>query len=97
MKHVIQQGKEITVRHRQRKLYTNDSGNKWQIYKQTTWSHIVFEHPATFETLAMEPAKEEIIEDLVTFSKSKDFDARTGKTWKRGYLLYVPPGPESLP
>ncbi|KAL9372598.1 hypothetical protein Peur_034842 [Populus x canadensis] len=90
------QGKEITVRHRQRKLYTNDSGNKWQIYKQTTWSHIVFEHPATFETLAMEPAKEEII-DLVTFSKSKDFDARTGKTWKRGYLFYVPTGPESLP
>ena len=90
MKHVIQQGKEITVRHR--KLYTNDSGNKWQIYKQTTWSHIVFEHPATVETLAMEPAKKEIIEDLVTFSKSKDFDARTGKTWKRGYLLYGPPG-----
>ena len=53
----------------------------------------MFEHPATFETLAMEPAKEEeIIEDLVTFSKSKHFYARTGKTWKRGYLLYGPPG-----
>jgi chaperone BCS1 len=78
-----------------RKLYTNDSGNKWQIYKQTTWSYTVFKHPATVETLAMEPAKEEIIEDLVTFSKSKDFYARTGKTWKRGDLLYGPP--ESLP
>ncbi|KAG5234086.1 mitochondrial chaperone [Salix suchowensis] len=93
LKHVMQQGKEIRVRHRQRKLYTNDSGNKWQIYKQTTWSHIVFEHPATFETLAMEPAKkEEIIEDLVTFSKSKDFYGRIGRAWKRGYLLYGPPG-----
>uniref|UniRef100_A0A6N2L250 AAA+ ATPase domain-containing protein n=1 Tax=Salix viminalis TaxID=40686 RepID=A0A6N2L250_SALVM len=93
LKHVMQQGKEIRVRHRQRKLYTNDSGNKWQIYKQTPWSHIVFEHPATFETLAMEPAKkEEIIEDLVTFSKSKDFYGRIGKAWKRGYLLYGPPG-----
>ncbi|KAL3575243.1 hypothetical protein D5086_023344 [Populus alba] len=60
--------------------------------RQTSWSHIVFEHPATFETLAMEPAKEEIIEDLVTFSKSKHFYARTGKTLKRGYLLYGPPG-----
>ncbi|KAJ6977384.1 hypothetical protein NC653_029326 [Populus alba x Populus x berolinensis] len=76
-----------------RKLYTNDSGNKWQIYRQTSWSHIVFEHPATFETLAMEPAKEEeIIEDLVTFSKSKHFYARTGRTLKLGYLLYGPPG-----
>ncbi|KAJ6875374.1 hypothetical protein NC652_034939 [Populus alba x Populus x berolinensis] len=41
----------------------------------------------------MEPAKkQEIIEDLVTFSKSKDFYARIGKAWKRGYLLYGPPG-----
>lgn len=93
LKHVMQQGKEIRVRNRQRKLYTNGSGNKWQIYKQTMWNHIVFEHPATFETLAMEPAKkQEIIEDLVTFSKSKDFYARIGKAWKRGYLLYGPPG-----
>ncbi|KAJ6970377.1 hypothetical protein NC653_034846 [Populus alba x Populus x berolinensis] len=83
LKHVMQQGKEIRVRNRQRKLYTN----------QTMWNHIVFEHPATFETLAMEPAKkQEIIEDLVTFSKSKDFYARIGKAWKRGYLLYGPPG-----
>ncbi|TQD88907.1 hypothetical protein C1H46_025499 [Malus baccata] len=36
--------------------------------------------------------KKEIIEDLVTFSKSKDFYARIGKAWKRGYLLYGPPG-----
>ncbi|XP_011028680.1 PREDICTED: probable mitochondrial chaperone BCS1-B [Populus euphratica] len=93
LKHVIQQGKEIRVRNRQRKLYTNGSGNKWHIYKQTMWNHIVFEHPATFETLAMEHAKkQEIIEDLVTFSKSKDFYARIGKAWKRGYLLYGPPG-----
>jgi chaperone BCS1 len=57
------------------------------------WSHIVFEHPATFETMAMEPEKKkEIIQDLVTFSKSKDFYARIGKAWKRGYLLFGPPG-----
>ncbi|CAK7322908.1 unnamed protein product [Dovyalis caffra] len=93
LKHVMQQGKDIRLKNRQRKLYTNGSANKWQIYKQTGWSHIVFEHPATFQTLAMEPAKkQEIIEDLVTFSKSKDFYARIGKAWKRGYLLYGPPG-----
>ena len=47
----------------------------------------------TFETLAMEQEKKrEIVEDLLTFSKSKDFYAKIGKAWKRGYLLYGPPG-----
>ncbi|XP_002511494.2 AAA-ATPase ASD, mitochondrial isoform X1 [Ricinus communis] len=93
LQHVVREGKEIRVRNRQRKLYTNSPGYKWPSYKQTMWSHIVFEHPATFETMALEPEKkQEIIEDLLTFSKSKDFYARIGKAWKRGYLLYGPPG-----
>jgi ATP-dependent 26S proteasome regulatory subunit len=93
LEHVVKEGKEIRVRNRQRKLYTNSPGYKWPSYKQTMWSHIVFEHPATFETMAMEPEKKrEIIEDLLTFSKSKDFYAKVGKAWKRGYLLYGPPG-----
>lgn len=93
LEHVMREGKEIRLRNRQRKLYTNSPGYKWPSYKQTMWSHIVFEHPATFETMAMEPEKKkEIIEDLLTFSKSKDFYARIGKAWKRGYLLYGPPG-----
>lgn len=93
LEHVMREGKEIRLRNRQRKLYTNSPGYKWPSYKQTMWSHIVFEHPATFDTMAMEPEKKkEIIEDLLTFSKSRDFYARIGKAWKRGYLLYGPPG-----
>ncbi|KAH7550379.1 hypothetical protein JRO89_XS13G0180900 [Xanthoceras sorbifolium] len=93
LEHVVREGKEIRMRNRQRKLYTNSPGYKWPSFKQTMWSHIVFEHPATFETMALEPEKkQEIIEDLLTFSKSKDFYARIGKAWKRGYLLYGPPG-----
>ncbi|XP_050223767.1 AAA-ATPase ASD, mitochondrial-like [Mercurialis annua] len=93
LQHVVSEGKEIRVRNRQRKLYTNSPNYKWPSYKQTMWSHIVFEHPATFDTMALEPEKkQEIIEDLVTFSNSKDFYARIGKAWKRGYLLYGPPG-----
>ncbi|WJX15318.1 hypothetical protein P8452_05471 [Trifolium repens] len=34
----------------------------------------------------------EIVDDLIRFSKSKDYYARIGKPWKRGYLLYGPPG-----
>ncbi|KAL6175576.1 hypothetical protein ACLB2K_052215 [Fragaria x ananassa] len=93
LNHVVKQGREIRVKNRQRKLYTNSPGYKWPSYKQTMWSHIVFEHPATFETMALEPEmKKGIIEDLVTFSQSRDFYARIGKAWKRGYLLYGPPG-----
>ncbi|RRT41674.1 hypothetical protein B296_00057639 [Ensete ventricosum] len=41
----------------------------------------------------MDPKKkQEIMNDLETFSKSRDYYAKLGKTWKRGYLLYGPPG-----
>jgi SpoVK/Ycf46/Vps4 family AAA+-type ATPase len=57
------------------------------------WSFVNFDHPTTFETLAMEPAKKKkIIDDLDAFRNNRDFYRRTGKPWKRGYLLYGPPG-----
>ncbi|KAJ7970937.1 AAA-ATPase [Quillaja saponaria] len=81
---VLKEGKAIKVKNRQRKLYTNNG---------SYWSHVVFEHPATFQTLAMEAEKKkEIIDDLITFSKAEEFYARIGRAWKRGYLLYGPPG-----
>ncbi|XP_050913811.1 AAA-ATPase ASD, mitochondrial-like [Lathyrus oleraceus] len=93
IKHVLKQGKEIAMRNRQRKLYTNNPSSGWYGYKQSKWSHIVFEHPATFETLAMEKKKkEEVIKDLLKFRNGKDYYAKIGKAWKRGYLLYGPPG-----
>jgi len=52
-----------------------------------------FEHPKTFDTLAMDPAKKkEIMDDLDAFRGGKDYYTRVGKAWKRGYLLYGPPG-----
>ncbi|KAJ7974472.1 AAA-ATPase [Quillaja saponaria] len=93
LNHVLDQGKAISVENRQLKLYTNNSSDNWYGYKSTKWSHVVFEHPATFETLAMErKKKEEILDDLVKFSKGKEYYAKIGKAWKRGYLLYGPPG-----
>lgn len=84
LNYVMKEGKAIKVKNRQRKLYTNNG---------SYWSHVVFEHPASFQTLAMEPEKkEEIIDDLITFSKAEEFFARIGRAWKRGYLLYGPPG-----
>ncbi|GJX76231.1 AAA-ATPase ASD, mitochondrial-like protein [Tanacetum coccineum] len=84
LEHVIKSGKEIKIKNRLRKLYTNNGSH---------WTQVVFEHPATFQTLAMNPhKKQEIIEDLTTFSKAEDFYTRIGRAWKRGYLLYGPPG-----
>ncbi|XP_057447559.1 AAA-ATPase ASD, mitochondrial-like [Lotus japonicus] len=93
IQHVLDEGKKISSRNRQLKLYTNNHGNNWSTYNSTKWSHIHFEHPARFETLAMDPKKkEEIINDLDVFRDGKEYYAKVGKAWKRGYLLYGPPG-----
>ncbi|XVE83861.1 hypothetical protein DITRI_Ditri16bG0122000 [Diplodiscus trichospermus] len=91
--HVLKEGKAIATKNRQRKLYSNNPSNNWYGYKRSKWSNVVFEHPATFDTLAMDAnMKEEIKNDLMKFSKGKDYYARIGKAWKRGFLLYGPPG-----
>ncbi|VVA27250.1 PREDICTED: AAA-ATPase [Prunus dulcis] len=57
------------------------------------WEAINLEHPATFQTVAMEPElKKTVLEDLDRFVKRKEFYQSVGRAWKRGYLLYGPPG-----
>ncbi|KAJ8499869.1 hypothetical protein OPV22_010421 [Ensete ventricosum] len=91
--HVLREGREVGLRKRQRKLYTNNPSDNWYGYKRTVWSHIVFEHPSTFDTLAMDPGKKrELMDDLIAFRNGKEYYAKIGKAWKRGYLLYGPPG-----
>ncbi|KAG6412756.1 hypothetical protein SASPL_125442 [Salvia splendens] len=97
LKHVLEQGKEIAVRERKRKLFTNsrenEGGGGSHFLRRRLWSEVVFDHPATFQTLAMDPEKKKgIIDDLTNFSESKDYYKSVGKAWKRGYLLYGPPG-----
>lgn len=57
------------------------------------WESTVFKHPASFETLAMDPdLKDSIIRDLDLFLQRKKYFQSVGRAWKRGYLLYGPPG-----
>lgn len=57
------------------------------------WESVPFKHPSTFDTLAMDPAQKEVImADLMDFAAGKAFYEKTGRAWKRGYLLYGPPG-----
>ncbi|KAJ4822977.1 hypothetical protein Tsubulata_000346 [Turnera subulata] len=75
------------LNHRQKlNIYTYDQ-------EYSMWEPTVFKHPATFETLALEPElKQFIINDLDLFVKRKEYFQCVGRAWKRGYLLYGPPG-----
>ncbi|MCE0482486.1 hypothetical protein HAX54_041283 [Datura stramonium] len=93
LKHVMEEGRAIEFKNKKQRIYCNDNLISWILRVYRPWSHINFEHPATFDTLAMDPRKkEEIINDLIAFTKGKDYYSKVGKAWKRGYLLYGPPG-----
>ncbi|KNA25826.1 hypothetical protein SOVF_002930 [Spinacia oleracea] len=48
------------------------------------WNPVEFNHPATFDTLAMDPEKKrEIVADLLKFRDSEAYYSRIGKAWKR--------------
>ncbi|GKU97053.1 hypothetical protein SLEP1_g10236 [Rubroshorea leprosula] len=93
IKHVVEEGKAIAERNRKKRLYSNNPSEAGGRFSSNKWSNVAFEHPATFDTLAMEPEKKEKIKnELVKFRKGKEYYAKIGKAWKRGYLLYGPPG-----
>ncbi|KAL3845261.1 hypothetical protein ACJIZ3_002664 [Penstemon smallii] len=84
---ILRKSKEIKEEIKTVKLHTVD-------YNGTDyWSSVVLNHPAIFDTMAMDPCiKNELIEDLDRFVSRKDYYRRVGKAWKRGYLFYGPPG-----
>ncbi|KAJ4749644.1 P-loop containing nucleoside triphosphate hydrolases superfamily protein [Rhynchospora pubera] len=93
LNHILQEGRAAILQNRQRKLFTNNPSSNWYNYRGSVWSHVKFEHPVTFDTLAMDPEKKAVIlDDLATFCEGKEYYHRIGKAWKRGYLLYGPPG-----
>ncbi|KAH0691420.1 hypothetical protein KY289_018778 [Solanum tuberosum] len=52
-----------------------------------------FDYPTTFETITMESdQKDMILKDLERFMRRKEYYRKVGKAWKRGYLLFGPPG-----
>ncbi|CAI9109344.1 OLC1v1009148C1 [Oldenlandia corymbosa var. corymbosa] len=91
MNFVMKEGNAIEFKNRKRRLYTNNKDD--DSYWKGRWSYINFQHPATFDSLGMDPEKkEEILDDLDSFKNGKDYYKKIGKAWKRGYLLYGPPG-----
>ncbi|PIM98592.1 AAA+-type ATPase [Handroanthus impetiginosus] len=96
LSHVLCEGKAIAKRKKRQRLFMNVSSDKQGDLgdeEKLAWKSIAFEHPATFDTLGMDPKKKkDVMDDLVAFTKAKEYYKRIGKPWKRGYLLYGPPG-----
>lgn len=89
--YVVDRSKAIKKENKVVKLYSLGYSNG--DYNGGPWGSINFEHPSTFDTLAMDSKlKKELIDDLDRFVERKEFYQRVGKAWKRGYLLYGPPG-----
>ncbi|KAK1440580.1 hypothetical protein QVD17_06409 [Tagetes erecta] len=74
------------------KLFTVDTKMVYTSHP-TAWTSVNLDHPAKFETLAMDiDLKEKVMKDLDNFVQRRDYYRKVGKAWKRGYLLYGPPG-----
>ncbi|KAF8087773.1 hypothetical protein N665_0568s0033 [Sinapis alba] len=93
LRYVVEEGKSIEEKKKKVKLFMNNPSSNWKMHTINLWSSIGFEHPATFDTMAMDPKKkEEIMSDLLAFRDGEEYYKKIGKAWKRGYLLYGPPG-----
>lgn len=88
----MEKADEIRRKNQDRFLYTNSRGGSLDS-RGHPWESVPFKHPSTFDTLAMDPVKkQEIMADLTDFASGQSFYQKTGRAWKRGYLLYGPPG-----
>uniref|UniRef100_A0A7N0RC96 AAA+ ATPase domain-containing protein n=1 Tax=Kalanchoe fedtschenkoi TaxID=63787 RepID=A0A7N0RC96_KALFE len=90
--YIMDAAADIRRKNQDRLLYTNSRGGSLD-GRGHPWESVPFKHPSTFDTLAMDPdTKEEIMNDLRDFASGQSFYQKTGRAWKRGYLLYGPPG-----
>ncbi|GAB4838231.1 hypothetical protein Ancab_027762 [Ancistrocladus abbreviatus] len=89
---IMDKSNEIRRKNQDRYLYTNSRGGSLDS-RSHPWESVPFKHPSTFETLAIDPQKKaKIMDDLTDFANGQLFYQKTGRAWKRGYLLYGPPG-----
>ncbi|KZV53369.1 hypothetical protein F511_06511 [Dorcoceras hygrometricum] len=90
--YIVERSKAAKQEKRTLKLHTLKNDGAF-FRPKAPWQSVNLDHPATLETLAMDDdLKKKIIYDLDRFVKRKDFYKRVGKAWKRGYLLFGPPG-----
>lgn len=92
IEHVLMKSKQVTEEKKILKIHTLRHD---RLHRRggDVWQSVNLDHPARFETLAMDAeVKKTIMEDLERFVKRKEYYRKVGKAWKRGYLLFGPPG-----
>ncbi|KAK4477120.1 hypothetical protein RD792_016330 [Penstemon davidsonii] len=89
--YVLERSKALKEEKKTMKLHTLHYDN---MHGYDPWeAAVVLDHPSTFETLAMDDElKNMIVDDLNRFLERKELYRKVGKAWKRGYLLFGPPG-----
>ncbi|KAL6615664.1 hypothetical protein ACP70R_037934 [Stipagrostis hirtigluma subsp. patula] len=81
---VMARAEAAALEQRQAKLYSNEWGK---------WRPVRLRNASTFATLAMDAAlRRAVVDDLDRFLGRKEYYERTGRAWKRGYLIHGPPG-----
>ncbi|XP_058772720.1 AAA-ATPase At3g50940-like [Vicia villosa] len=82
--HILTTYETLKAENRTLKIHSMQSGS---------WIQSDLTHPASFESIALDPdLKKSIIDDIDRFLRRKKLYHKVGKPWKRGYLLYGPPG-----
>ncbi|PIA56104.1 hypothetical protein AQUCO_00700453v1 [Aquilegia coerulea] len=90
--YIQEKAKSILDARKTVKLFTVNDDGLYDSYSNV-WTSVKFDHPSTFNTLALHPElKKVIMNDLDGFINRKNFYKETGRAWKHGYLLYGPPG-----
>nr|POE52897.1 aaa-atpase [Quercus suber] len=91
--YVIDRAEEIQREKKGMKLYSPNCRRDHNLPTGQEWSCTILEHAATFDKLAMSPElKRSIKDDLDRFVTRKEWYKKVGRAWKRGYLIYGPPG-----
>ncbi|KAF7809701.1 protein HYPER-SENSITIVITY-RELATED 4-like [Senna tora] len=89
---ILERAKIMKQEVKTQKIFTIDHGNLYG-NPSDTWMPTNLDHPATFETVALDPEiKKFVLDDLDKFVRRKEYYRKIGKAWKRGYLMYGPPG-----
>jgi len=88
LQHLESVADEMEARRRELRLYANATGDC-----APRWTSAPFTHPATLDTVAMDPdLKARIRAELESFLKGRAYYHRLGRVWRRSYLLYGAPG-----
>ncbi|WMV18108.1 hypothetical protein MTR67_011493 [Solanum verrucosum] len=83
----------ILQKHKNKTIKIHTVGYRKMFCLHNMWKSVNFDHPATFGTIAMESdQKDMILKDLEKFMTRKEYYRKVRKAWKRGYLLFGPPG-----